>query len=75
MAITYKYMLLSRLQQDCEYFLGWGGRCCKHLWAGNVVAQINKMKEIYNSFKKEDRPEWLSLSQIAEYEKRMLNNS
>ena len=30
------YFLLSRLKDDCEYFLGAGGRAEKHLWAGNA---------------------------------------
>ena len=36
------YVLLDRLRADCDYFLGAGGRSEKHLWAGNVHAQIKK---------------------------------
>lgn len=36
------YVLLDRLRTDCDYFLGAGGRSEKHLWAGNVHAQIKK---------------------------------
>ena len=66
----YTYMLLSRLQQDCEYFLGQGYGAEKHLWAGSVEAQITKMKELWNELPV--KPEWLSLEGIEEYEREML---
>lgn len=31
----YKYMLLGRMQSDCEYYLGFGNRNQSRLWAGN----------------------------------------
>ena len=65
----YDYMLLDRLKQDCEYFLGNGNRAEKHLWAGNVNDQIAKMKELYN--KLPEKPEWLSMEDIENYEKEM----
>jgi hypothetical protein len=34
--------------------------------------QIENMKAIYNSFPDEDKPEWLTMDQILEYEKRMV---
>lgn len=70
----FNYMLLSRLQQDCKYYLGNGNRYSKHLWAGNEKEQIEKMKELYNSFKDDKKPEWLTYEQILEYEKLMINN-
>jgi len=27
----FRYMLLSRMASDCEYFLGFGNRCAKYL--------------------------------------------
>ena len=65
----YNYMLLSRLKQDCDYFLKNGNRAEKHLWAGNVDGQIAKMKELYNKLPK--KPEWLSMEDIENYEKEM----
>ena len=70
----FRYMLLSRLESDCKYFLGNGQRNEKHLWAGNVEKQIAKMRELYNSFADEEKPEWLTAEQIDEYEKQMLSN-
>jgi len=60
------YMLLGRLQSDCEYFLKYPHK--KHLWSGNVVDQIKKMKELLKLVKE---PEWLSLKQVKQYEKDM----
>ena len=72
----FEYMLLSRLQSDCEYYLkgGIGGenaRHDKHLWAGNVTDQIAKMRELYAVFPEDAKPEWLTLEEIAEFEKEM----
>ena len=69
----FNYMLLSRLQMDCKYFLGNGSGHTKHLWAGDVDEQICKMKELWNSFDKEEKPEWLSMEEILDYENKMKN--
>ena len=68
----FKYQLLSRMQTDCNYFLGAGNRAEKFLWAGNVPEQIAYMRAIYNSFPDNKKPEWISLADIDEYEKKML---
>lgn len=70
--LEYKYMLLDRLKQDCEYFLGNGNGNAEHsLWAKDIDEQIEKMKEIYNSFSEEEKPDWITLEDINYYEKRM----
>ena len=69
----FNYQLLSRLQMDCNYYLDNGNKYDGHLWAGNVKDQINKMKELYNSFPEDQKPEWLTMNQILEYEKAMTN--
>lgn len=66
------YMLLGRLQQDCEYYLGYGNKQPSHLWAKNEEGQIDKMKELYNSFSDDEKPEWLPYEQILEYENKMV---
>ncbi|BES53114.1 hypothetical protein [Aeromonas phage phiWae14] len=65
----FKYILLSRMKSDCEYFLGFGNRSTRALWAGNVVEQIEGMKALWNSF--DTKPEWLTMEQIEEYETKM----
>src|SRR5699024_10913013 len=58
--LEYNYMLLVRLRSDCEYFLGYGNGSERHLWAGNIDEQIAKMKELYNSFTDDQKPEWIT---------------
>lgn len=65
------YQLLGRLKMDCEYFLGYGNRHEKHLWAGNVADQIQKMKELHNKFSADKKPEWLTHDDILSYERQM----
>lgn len=69
----YNYMLLDRLKMDCEYFLNFGHRNPKYLWAGSVDDQIMKMKDIFN--KLDEKPEWISMDDIEEYEKQMKEES
>ena len=66
----FDYMMLDRLRQDCEYFLGNGNGSERNLWAGNVEDQIAEMRKIYD--KLPEKPEWLSLEDIDKYEKDML---
>ena len=63
------YVLLDRLRADCDYFLGAGGRSEKHLWAGNVHAQIKKMRELYDALP--EKPEWLTADAIDRYAAQM----
>lgn len=66
---SFRYGMLNRMQTDCEYFLGYGYRNEKHLWAGDVATQIDYMKQLYNSF--DEKPEWLTWEEILSYEKQM----
>ena len=61
--------MLDRLRADCDYFLGAGGRSEKHLWAGNVHAQIKKMRELYDALP--EKPEWLTAEAIDRYAAQM----
>ena len=64
-----QYRLLDRLCADCEYFLGAGQRAEKHLWAGSVDAQIEKMRELYAQLP--EKPDWISPDAINAYARRM----
>lgn len=70
--LKFRYMLLSRLQSDCEYYLNYGGRSVKSLWAGDEQRQIDYMILLHNSFKEDEKPQWLTMDEILEYQKRML---
>ncbi|MBO6255307.1 MAG: hypothetical protein J6O49_16975 [Bacteroidaceae bacterium] len=65
--------MLGRLQSDCEYFLGNGNGYEGHLWAHTVEAQIKEMRDRWNAFEDDEKPEWLTMEQIDEYEKLMLD--
>lgn len=69
---SFKYMLLDRMKQDCNYYLGNGNRLKKYLWANDEKEHIENMKALWNSFPDEEKPEWLTMEQIETYEKEML---
>lgn len=66
-------LLHSRGQEDCRYYLGYGNRNAKQLWAGNEAEQIEKMIELWNSFDDDMKPQWLTMEQIENYASKMIN--
>lgn len=68
----FRYRLLSRLQQDCDYYLGYGNRSKRCLWANDEKQQIDTMIALHNSFPKGEKPQWLTMDEIKEYQKEML---
>ena len=68
----FRYMLLSRMQSDCEYYLNYGNRNPKRLWAGDEQRQIEYMILLHDSFKEDEKPQWLTMDEIIDYQKRML---
>lgn len=69
----FNYMMLSRLESDVLYYLGCGNRNPRHLWAGNEIEHIKEMKNLYNSFPINAKPQWLNMSKILAYDKLMNN--
>ena len=69
---TFKYQMLSRLQMDCDYFLGNGNGYEGHLYYKEVNEHCDEMEKLWNSFAEEDKPEWLTMEQIKEYREKML---
>lgn len=67
----FNYMMLSRLETDCKYYLGNGNRYKGHLWALDEADHIEEMKKLYNKFADDKKPEWLTWEGILEYEKQM----
>lgn len=66
----FRRRLLGRMKADCEYYFGYGNHCAKHLWAGNEKDQIRAMRALWNSLSPKEKPEWLTLEQIEEYDKK-----
>ena len=68
----HSYMMLSRLQSDCEYFIGHGNGSTKHLYYDTVEEHIDEMKKLWNGFDTNEKPEWLTMQEIEEYKTEML---
>ena len=68
----FRYMLLARLQSDCEYYLGFGNRSTGRLWAGDEARQIEGLTRLYDGFPEDEKPRRLTREEIAEYANRML---
>ena len=67
------YMMLSRMQTDCEYYLGYGNRQSSQLWVKNEYDQIELMRMLYDILP--EKPEWLPKERIEEYADEMLPNN
>ena len=68
----YTYMMLDRLRTDVEYVTGeYGGKgAMNQLWYnGDPKKHIALMKELHNGLK--EKPQWLSMDKINEYEKKL----
>lgn len=65
----FQYRMLSRLQSDCDYFLGYGDRSLRILYKNDPKAHINYMKELWNGFPENEKPQWLTWEQLLAYEK------
>lgn len=68
---SYRFRLLDRHRADCQYYLGYGNRHPRYLWAKNEVSHIANMKALWNSFPENKKPEWLPYDKILEYESKM----
>ena len=67
----FEYRMLSKLQSDCEYYLGYGNRSPSILCNHSVQNHIARMKELWNGFPTDQKPEWLTWEQLLQYEKVM----
>ena len=64
------YMLLSRLQGDCKYYINCNGCSKNNLWS-DIDTILNEMESILKSFQSEDKPEWLTDSEFEELKKKV----
>lgn len=71
--IKHTWLMLERLRRDCDYYLGNGNRCAKHLWAHGEKEQIAEMRKQLASLPEEYRTNCITSEQIDEYERKMLN--
>lgn len=69
--LEYRYMLLSRMQMDCDYYLGNGHRHSKYLWALDETQHITAMRMLWDAFPADMKPEWLTKEQLDDYARKM----
>lgn len=67
----FRYMMLSRMKMDCDYYLGYGNHNANQLWAGDETSQIENMKALWHTFQEEDKPEWLTWEELCKYAEKM----
>lgn len=67
----FNYMLLSRLQLDCNALLA-GSIKSNKIWGMTIPAHIAKMKELLDNFPNDKKPEWISLNDIEDFEISMI---
>ena len=67
----FRYMMLSRMKQDCDYYFGNGGQNPNCLWAQDEKAQIENMVALWRTFDQDDKPEWLTWGDIIFYALKM----
>ena len=62
------YMMLDRMRVDCEYYDTAAHYNNSH--ASTIRQTIDRMKEIWNKFPEDLKPEWISYEKILGYEKK-----
>lgn len=69
---SFKRQMLGRMQSDVDYYLGNGNGDAGHsLWAKDEDEQIQIMKSLYSTLPEKERPEWLTMKQIEDYDHKM----
>lgn len=64
---TFRYMMLSRMKMDCDYYIRMDTNNPKHLWAQDEKEQLANMVALWKTFEPDDRPEWLTWGDIVYY--------
>ena len=67
-AFKFDYMMLSRMQMDCKYYDNAAQYNNAHWQTANEM--IESMKERWNKFPDDLKPEWITWEEILEYEKK-----
>lgn len=69
---SFLYRLLSRMQYDCNYYLGNGERCEKYLWGETVELHLAYMELLWDNFSSTEKPEWLTKEELEDYKRKMI---
>ena len=65
--LKFRYMMLDRMRQDCNYYFGNGLEYAGNLWAKDEKTHIACMLAIWDTFEPDERPEWISKEDIIDY--------
>lgn len=63
--------MLSKLQSDYDYFLGYGNRNLNILCNKSFKSHINRMKDLWITFPDSQKRVWLTWEQLLQYEKKL----
>lgn len=67
MADQFTFDMLARLKSDCDYYLGHGHASNKVLWGKDPYNHCNEMERLLLSIPEEERPLWLTRTDIGWY--------
>ena len=73
--IKHTWAMLGRLKNDCDYYLSYGNRNAKVLWAYDERKQIEEMRKRLASLPDGYKPHWIDEAKICEYEKQMITDN
>lgn len=70
----YKYMMLSRHEMDADAYLS-EFYPHNHLWAGDAIEHAYNMVAIWKSFRRREKPQWLTKKRLRGYVKQLVLNA
>jgi hypothetical protein len=68
----HEYMLLGRLQSDCNYFISHNGKCRRNRLWSDIETILREMEKILDSFAEDEKPEWLTDADFVKLKKEVL---
>lgn len=71
--LTFRYQMLSRFIEDTKYYLK--TRSPKHLWSLDPIDHADNMLFLYDSFSKNEKPEWLTQKELDYYVKELYDSA
>ena len=70
----FKYMMLARFITDVDAFLS-EFYPNNHLWAKDAVEHAYNMVAVWKSFRRREKPQWLTKKELRNYVKRLKLNA
>lgn len=70
----FKYMMLDRFRMDADAFLN-EFYPSNHLWAKDAIEHAYNMVAVWKSFRRRDKPQWLTKKELRNYVKHLKLNA